>query len=114
MSTQVMKRSSVKQQRIIAGRVSVSGGTPSVALGSGFTVTDDAAGKVGIVFSKPGKKLISAIVTPIENTDATAYMAKIMGTPSASGFQAGIYVADATDGALADNISFYFQAILED
>ena len=114
MSTKIMKRSGVKPQRIVCGQVSVSGGTPSVAQGSDFTVTDDAAGKVGIVLSHPGKKLISAVATPIENTDATGYSAKIMGVPAASGFQVGLYAADATDGVLADNISFFFQAILED
>ena len=115
MSTKVMKREKrAKKQRIIAGRVDVSAGTPAVAKGSGFTVADTAAGKVTISFQQAGKSLISAIASPIENTDATAYSAKIMGTPDAASIVVGTYVADATDGALADNISFYFQAILED
>lgn len=103
-----------KKQRIVAGRIDVSGGTPAIAQGQGFTIADTAAGKVTVTFSKPGKYLVSAIACAIENTDATAYMAKIMGTPDGSSFVVGTYVADATDGALADNIPFYFQAILQD
>ena len=103
-----------QKQRIISGRVNVSGGTPAITAGQGFTIADTAAGKVTITFQKPAKALVSAIASPIENTDATAYSAKIMGTPSASSFVVGTYVADATDGALADNIPFYFVAVLED
>lgn len=115
MSTRQMYREAKsRKQRVIAGRVNVSAGTPSVAKGLGFTVVDTAAGKVQVKFSQPGKNLISACASPIENTDATGYSAKIMGTPDAASIIVGTYVADATDGALADNISFYFQAILED
>lgn len=115
MSTKQMYREKrSRKQRIIAGKVSVSAGTPSVAKGLGFSVADTAAGKVTISFTNPGKNLISAVASPIENTDATGYSAKIMGTPDASSIVVGTYVADATDGALADNISFFFQAILED
>ncbi len=115
MSTRLMKRERrAKPQRIIAGRVNVSGGTPAIAAGEGYTIADTAAGKVTITFSNPGTTLISAIACPIENTDATGYSAKIMGTPSASSIVVGVYVADGTDGALADNIPFYFQAILQD
>jgi len=103
-----------QKQRIICGRVNVSGGTPAIAAGQGFTIADTAAGKVTITFQRPGKALVSAVASPIENTDATGYSAKIMGTPSASSFVVGTYVADATDGALADNIPFYFVAVLED
>lgn len=114
MSTKLMKRADrAKRQVHLCGRVNVSGGTPSVAKGSGFTVADTAAGKVTISFTKPGRNLISAIATPIENTDATGYSAKIMGTPDGSSIVVGTYVADATDGALADNISFYFSVVLE-
>jgi hypothetical protein len=103
-----------KAQRIVAGRVDVSAGSPSIAQGQGFTIADTAAGKVTITFSKPGHQLVSMIATPIENTDATGYSCKIMGTPSGSSAVVGVYVADATDGALADNISFFFQAVLQD
>lgn len=102
------------KQRIICGRIDVAAGTPSIAQGAGFTIADTAAGKVTISFSKPGKALLCAQATAIENTDATGYSCKIMGTPSASDMVVGVYVADATDGALADNISFYFSAILKD
>lgn len=103
-----------KAQRIVAGRVAVSGGTPSVSQGQGFTVADTAPGKVTITFQKPAKALVSAVATPVENTDATGYSCKIMGTPSATSFVVGVYVADGTDGALVDDIGFYFQAVLQD
>jgi hypothetical protein len=106
--------SRMPKQRIICGRINVSGGTPSIAQGAGFTIADTAAGKVTITFTKPGKALLCAIPAVIENTDATGYSAKIMGTPSESAIVVGIYAADGTDGVLADNVSFYFQAILKD
>jgi hypothetical protein len=103
-----------KAQRIVAGRVAVASGTPSVSQGQGFTVTDTAAGKVTITLQKPAKQLVSAIATPINNTDATGYSCKIMGTPTGTSFVVGIYVADGTDGALVDDIGFYFQAVVQD
>ncbi len=102
------------KQRMLCGRIDVAAGTPSIAQGAGFTIADTAAGKVTITFSKPGKALLCAHATPIENTDATGYSCKIMGTPSESSIVVGVYAADATDGALADDISFYFSAILKD
>jgi hypothetical protein len=103
-----------KNLRIVSGRVAVSSGTPSVSKGGGFTVSDTAAGKVTITFSKPGKELIACHATPIENTDATGYSCKIMGTPTATSVVIGIYVADGTDGALVDDIGFYFSAHIQD
>lgn len=101
--------------RIIAGAVAVSGGTPSVVAGSGFTVSDTAAGKVTINITKPGKSLISAVATPRENTDATGYSCKIMGSSrSASAVVVGVYVADGTDGAPVDNVGFEFVIIVKD
>lgn len=115
MSTRLMKREKrAKKQRIIAGRIAVSGGTPSITKGSGFTIADTAAGKVTVTFSQPGHSLICAVASPVENTDATGYSCKIMGAPSGSSIVVGIYVADGTDGALVDNVGFSFQAILED
>ena len=115
MSTRIIKSDvRAKAQRLVAGRVDVAAGTPSVAQGQGFTVTDTAAGKVTVTFSKPGHQLVSMIATPIENTDATGYSCKIMGTPTGTSAIVGIYVADATDGALADDVGFYFQAVLQD
>lgn len=115
MSANLIKKDSrMPKLRMVAGRIDVAAGVPSIAQGGGFTIADTAAGKVTISFSKPGKALVSAIACPIENTDATAYGCKIMGTPSASGFVVGVYVADATDGALADNVSFYFQALIKE
>lgn len=103
-----------KPQRMVAGKVTVSSGTPAVSIGEGFTVADTAAGKVTITFSRPGRYLVSAVACPIENTDATGYGCKIMGSPDGSSIVVGVYVADATDGALADDVSFFFQAILQD
>lgn len=103
-----------KAQRLVAGQVAVSGSTPSISQGQGFTIADTAAGKVTITFSKAAKYCVSAIATPVNNTDATAYSCKIMGTPSGSSVVVGVYVADATDGALVDNIGFMFQVVLQD
>ena len=115
MSTNLVRSERhMRKTRRISGRVLVSGGVPSVAEGTGFTVTDTAAGKVTINITRPGRRLLSAVVTPIENTDATGYSAKIMGSPSASSVLVGIYVADGTDGALADDISFFFDICVSD
>ena len=115
MSTRILKTDvRAKAQRIVAGRVAVASGTPSVSKGQGFTVADTAAGKVTITFSKPGHELVSIVATPIENTDATGYSCKIMGTPDGTSAVVGIYVADGTDGALVDDVGFYFTAVLQD
>lgn len=115
MSAHLLKTDrKAKKQRMIAGRIDVSGGTPSIAQGQGFTIADTAAGKVTITFSKPAKALVCAVASPIEDTDATGHFCKVMGTPSATSVVIATYVADATDGALADNISFYFYAVLQD
>lgn len=103
-----------KSERMIHGTVAVSAGTPSVSKGAGYTVVDTAAGKVEIVPDKAGKFMISAIAVPVENTTATGFSCKIMGTPSGSSIIVGIYQADGTDGVLVDNVGFCFQIILQD
>lgn len=103
-----------ERQRIVSGTVAVSSGTPSVSSGSGFTVSDTAAGKVTITLSKKAKSFVAAVATPVNNTDATGYSCKIMGTPSGSSIVVGIYAADATDGVLVDDIGFSFVLIVKD
>lgn len=100
--------------RMVSGRVDVSGGTPSVGKGRGFTVVDTAAGQVQVVLSNPGKSILSATATPIETTDATAHMVKVDAKVEASSVTFGIYVADGTDGALVDDVGFYFNIVLDD
>jgi hypothetical protein len=100
--------------RMICGRVDVSGGTPSAAVGEDYSVVDAAAGQVKVVLSKPGKSILSAVATPIEGTDATGHSVKVDAKTEASDVTFGVYVADGTDGALVDNVGFYFQIIVKD
>lgn len=104
----------MRKTRRISGRVTVSGGVPAVTQGTGFTLTDTAAGKVTINITKPGRRLLSAVATPIENTDATGFSCKIMGSPSASAVLVGIYQHDGTDSVLVDNVSFFFDICISD
>lgn len=108
-------KSSFRKQRIIAGRVDVSGGTPAVGAGAGFTVADTAAGKVTVTLDEPGKSIVCAVATAIEGTDATGHSVKVDGAPSdGASVVFGIYAADGTDGVLVDNVAFYFQIIAQD
>lgn len=100
--------------RLVAGRVDVVGGVPSAAKGAGFTVADVAAGQVKVVLDEAGKEIISAVATPIEGTDATGHSVKVDAKTEASDVTFGVYVADATDGALVDNVGFYFQILVKD
>lgn len=114
MPTKLLKSEEPKGVRFVLGRVDVAGGTPSVAKGSGYTVTDVAPGQVKINFSMPGRQILSAQATPIEGTDATAHMAKVDAKTEATDVTFGIYAADATDGVLVDNVAFYFMIALSD
>jgi hypothetical protein len=96
---------------IVHGRVAISGGTPSIAAGSGFTIADTAVGKVTVTISKPGSVIIPVAI-PVESTDATSFSCKIHGVPSSSDFIVSIYQADAVDGALVDNVGFCFSALV--
>jgi hypothetical protein len=100
--------------RMVCGRVDVASGTPSVGAGEGFTVVDTAAGQVEIVFTKPGKSIVSAVATALETTDATGHFVKVDAKTEASSVVFSVYAADATDGVLADDVGFYFQVILKD
>lgn len=102
-----------KPLRIVAGLVTVSGGTPAITAGEDFTIADTAAGKVTITLSRPGKAIVSALASCIESTDATGYYAKIMSA-SASAVVIGTYKDDGTDGVLTDNIPFAFQIMVRD
>jgi hypothetical protein len=113
MGTNLIKAERTRRVRKISGRVDVAGGTPSVGAGSGFTVTDGGAGVVGVVFTKPGKSLLSFIAIPIEATAATGHFCKVQAQ-AYTGVTVGIYVADATDGAPVDNVGFFFEATLKD
>ena len=99
----VRKDHKQRKIRCISGRVSVSGGVPSVAAGGGFTLVDSGAGLVDIVLDQPGRVLVSAIAVPIEATTTTAHMAKVISGDESS-VQFGIFAADATDGVLVDNV----------
>lgn len=115
MSAELMKTDPrAKAQRIVAGRVDVASGTPSVAKGQGFSVADTAAGKVTITFQKPAHQLVSLVATAIEGTDATSHTCKVDGAGDGTSVVVSVYVADATDGALVDDVGFYFVAVLQD
>lgn len=103
-----------RKVRKITGRVDVSGGTPSVGAGAGFSVVDTAPGKVQVVLTKPGRVILGAIATPIEATSATGHSVKVLAKTEATDVTFGIYVADATDGALVDNVGFYFEITVKD
>lgn len=109
-----MKSVEPRPTRWICGRVAVAAGSPSVAQGSGFTVVDTAAGQVQVVFTLPGERVLSAVATAIEGTDATAHSVKVDAVTEASSVVFGIYAHDATDGVLVDNVGFYFIVALSD
>ena len=99
--------------KVVAGRIAVAAGTPSVVDGDGFTLTDVAAGKVRVTLADPGKAILSAIGCSTEATDATAHMVKAE-VESSSAVLFRVYVADATDGALVDNVGFSFLIVAKD
>lgn len=114
MPSKLIKSEEPRHVRILSGRVDVSGGTPSVGVGSGFSVVDTAAGQVQVVFTHPGRRILSAVATPIETTDATGHSVKVDAKVEATSVTFGIYAADGTDGVLVDNVPFYFIIILSD
>jgi len=114
INTQLHVANQPSSMRMVCGRVAVASGTPTVSKGEGFTVVDTAPGQVQVVFTAPGKSILSAVATPVETTDATAHFVKVDAVVEASSVTFGVYVADATDGALVDNVGFYFQIILKD
>jgi len=114
MATKLLQSEESRGVRFVLGRVDVSGGSPSVGKGSGFTLTDVAPGQVKVNFNLAGRQILSAVATALEGTDATAHMVKVDDKTEASDVTFGVYVADATDGALADNVGFYFMVALSD
>lgn len=114
MAVRDIKSARQRRVRKIIGRVDVSGGTPSVGVGAGFTVVDTAAGQVQVVLDKPGREILCVSAIPIQTTDATAHMIKVDAKTEASDVTFGVYVADATDGALVDNVGFYFEITVKD
>lgn len=114
MPTGLIKAERQRRVRKIMGRVDVSAGTPSVGVGEGFTVVDTAAGQVQVVLTKPGKVILGVSALVLETTDATAHMIKVDAKTEASSVTFGVYVADATDGALVDNVGFYFEITVKD
>lgn len=114
MINHLLSVAAARDLRVVCGRVDVSGGTPSVGAGEGFSVSDTAAGQVKITFSNAGRSIVCAIATAIEGTDATGHSVKVDAKTEASDVTFGIYVADGTDGALVDNVAFYFLVVLKD
>lgn len=99
---------------IVAGRISVSGGTPSITQGEGFSIADTGAGQVTVTLSRPGSAIVAAVATAIEGTDATAHSVKVDTITSGTSVLFGIYVHDGTDGALVDNVGFSFLIIVKE
>jgi hypothetical protein len=87
--------------RAIVGRVAVSGGTPSVGAGAGFSVVDVAPGQVKVVIDKPGKEILYAKAFPIEGTDATGHFAKVDAKTEASDVTFGVYKAGGAAAAIS-------------
>jgi hypothetical protein len=114
MGSKLLQGSQDHGMRLVAGRVDVAASTPSAAKGEGFSVVDAGAGQVQIVFDMPGKQILSACASAIEGTAATAHSVKVLSKTEASDVTFGVYVHDATDGALVDNVAFYFQVWLSD
>jgi len=114
MAVKNVKQAKDKSIRKLTGRIDISGGTPSVGAGSGFTITDGGAGIVTINITRPGRTILGAIAIPISSTEATGHFAKVLAYTDASSVKFGIYVADGTDGALVDNVPFFFEITLKD
>ncbi len=114
MGTNLIKQDRQRRVRKISGRIAVASGTPTISAGSGFTVVDTAPGQVQIVLTRPGRSLLCALATVIETTDATGHSIKVDAVSNAASVTFGVYVADATDGELADNVGFFFEITVKD
>lgn len=94
---------------LIIGRVSVSGGTPTIQVGGAtsgidFTVTDDGVGLYTITSVKTfGLNLLPVVCS--EN-----YRAQLMGTPTGSAFQVGV----KTNAGVAQDDGFVFIVLAGD
>lgn len=114
MGTNLIKQDRQRKVRKITGRVDVSGGTPSVGVGSGFTVGDTAAGEVTVTLTRPGKTILGVSATALESTTTKEHHVKVISKTEASAVVFGIFAGDATDGVLADNVGFYFEITVKD
>ena len=114
MPRALLKVERQRSVREIIGRVDVAASAASVGKGTGFSVAYTAAGKYTITLLKPGRFILYASATPIEATDATGHYAKVKSKTEASAVVFNVYADDATDGALVDNVSFYFRICVQD
>ena len=97
--------------RQIAGRITNSG-TPAIAAGHEFSISDDGVGVVTITLDKPGRSIVGLSAIVVEATAATAHLVKATAI-SASAVTFNTFVADATDGAPAD-VDFAFSITVKD
>lgn len=113
MSTKLLQHKRERRIRHVNGYIT-NNGAAAISTGTGaFTIVRNGVGDVSITLTKPGKVFMSAVVTPIETTAATAHMAKLIAAPTATVIRVGTYVADAVDGAPAD-IDFCFNYVVKD
>lgn len=96
--------------KLVSGRVAVSGGTPSVADGDGFSVEDVAAGKVRVRLADPGKSILVALANSNETTDADGYYIKF----EIEDYRDVVFRVYDESGALVDNVGFGFVIVAKD
>jgi hypothetical protein len=100
--------STQRKPRIVAGRVAYSGGTPSIAIGTGdFTIVDTAVGQCTITLTKPFARefaVCGAVRTGSRFNLETSNTASVMVVDCIA----------TVSGALADPTSFDFIAIGSD
>lgn len=87
--------------RKFIGRVTVSGGVPAIAAGSGFTLVDTAPGEVQVVLTRPGRKFMSINAVPLESSTSGAHTVKVISVTQASSVIFGIY---ASGGGTAQRV----------
>ena len=90
-----------------------NGGSVAIAGGQGFSAVRDNTGLVTITLTQPSKSMIGAQATVLQATTATGHFAKVISASALGVVQFGTYVADATDGALAD-VAFFFSITVKD
>jgi len=108
MPTGLIKAEKQRRVRKILGRVDVSGGTPSIGAGAGFTIADTAPGQVTVTLTKPGRSILCAVATPLQTTDATGHLVKVDAVTEASSVVFNVYKvggAAATLSATAATLS---------
>lgn len=100
-------RSSQRKPRIVAGRVTYSGGTPSVTIGAGdFTVADTGTGVCTVTLTKPFAREMAVF--------GAGRSTRISLESSASASSFVLNSISASAGTLADPTSFDFIAIGSD